>query len=90
MVSSYTTGQIGFLLCEKNPLVAATMDEVTKRWETIQQIRGGTTYYQAKLQQSAFDLPLWVENAVYGVRGVAHWGHAGGLACGPGLPDGGR
>jgi hypothetical protein len=27
----------------------------------------GTTYYQPKLQSSAFDLPLWVERTIYGV-----------------------
>jgi spermidine synthase len=71
MISSYTTGQIGFLLCEKTPSAASTADHVTKRWNAIQSTGRGTTYYQPKLQKSSFDLPLWVEDALYGTRDVS-------------------
>ena len=72
MISSYTTGQIGFLLCEKLPSVASTIEDVTNRWNTIQTTENGTSYYQPRLQQSSFDLPLWVEKAVYFDRDKVH------------------
>jgi hypothetical protein len=65
MISSYTTGQIGFLLCEKYPAVASSIEDITNRWNKIQSTKNGTSYYQPRLQQSSFDLPLWVEKAVY-------------------------
>ena len=60
MISSYPTGQIGFLLCEK--ITSDDFDDelLEKRFATIE-----TTYYQPKLQRSTFDLPLWVEKAIY-------------------------
>lgn len=50
-ISSYPTGQIGFLLCEKNPSEAATMEEVNARFEKMQSKGLGTTYYQPNLQE---------------------------------------
>jgi len=64
-ISTYTTGQIGFMLCEKNSSEAATMEDVKRRFTAIQEKGLGTSYYQPKLQESAFDLPLWVEKAIY-------------------------
>lgn len=77
MISSYPTGQIGFLLCRKSPDTAGdsndsssgitpTLNDVEERF--AQMVRRGdrTTYYQPKLQFSSFDLPLWVEESVYG------------------------
>jgi len=65
-ISSYPTGQIGFLLCEKNSKSASSMEEINERFNVMQQVTGSeTTYYQPKLQESAFDLPLWVEKRIY-------------------------
>lgn len=65
-ISSYPTGQIGFLLCEKNPESAPSIDEVHERFKIMQEVTGSeTSYYQPKLQESAFDLPLWVEKRIY-------------------------
>jgi len=50
-ISSYTTGQIGFLLCEKSPSEATTMEEVKRRFEAMVAKGLSTTYYQPKLQE---------------------------------------
>lgn len=63
--SSYPTGQIGFLLCEKDSSSASTMKEIEKRFERLQKQTSGTRYFHPKLQTSSFDLPLWVERKVY-------------------------
>jgi len=65
MISSYPTGQIGFLLCKKNKESGPSMEEVEQRFEEIVQAGLTTTYYQPKLQKSSFDLPLWVEKSIY-------------------------
>lgn len=64
-ISSYPTGQIGFLLCEKKPGSAPSLDEIEERFNAMQITGSETSYYQPKLQQSAFDLPLWVEKTIY-------------------------
>jgi len=61
-ISSYPTGQIGFLLCRKSPSSSPSMENVFKRFQRIKE----TSYYQPKLQESAFSLPLWVERRIYG------------------------
>jgi len=38
------------------------MENVFKRFQRIKE----TSYYQPKLQESAFSLPLWVERRIYG------------------------
>lgn len=50
-ISSYTTGQIGFMLCEKNSSEATSMEQVEKRFENMEAKGLGTTYYQPKLQE---------------------------------------
>lgn len=50
-ISSYTAGQIGFMLCEKDPSEAASMEEVKRRFKIMQEKELGTTYYQPKLQE---------------------------------------
>ena len=81
MISSYPTGQIGFLLCRKSSDnggdsnegsgITPTLNDVEARF--AQMVRRGdrTTYYQPKLQFSSFDLPLWVEESVYGTSIVS-------------------
>lgn len=55
-IATYPTGQIGFLLCEKNPDAATSLEDVTKRFQALSSPEGttmaeATTYYQPKLQQ---------------------------------------
>lgn len=64
--SSYPTGQIGFLLCEKgDESEATTMEEVKRRFASMARRGLETTYFHPPLQQSSFDLPLWVERSIY-------------------------
>jgi spermidine synthase len=65
MISSYPTGQIGFLLCKKSAESSSTMKEIEDRFSTMVKSKLETTYYQPKLQRSAFNLPLWVERRIY-------------------------
>lgn len=64
-ISSYPTGQIGFLTCQKNTLTEATHDSINNRFEQMVAKGLGTSYYQPSLQKSCFDLPLWVSKAIY-------------------------
>lgn len=66
MISSYPTGQIGCLLCEKAEPVSDLYRHIQERFAKIQRDGRGTTYYHPKLQSSAFDLPLWAEQLIYG------------------------
>jgi spermidine synthase len=47
-ISSYPTGQIGFLLCEKLPLECSSQDDVVGRFHAFHE---KTSYYHPKLQQ---------------------------------------
>jgi spermidine synthase len=63
-ISSYPTGQIGFCLCTKEKSGnRSDLDVIQARFEMIM---GETSYYHPRLQQSCFDLPLWVERYLYG------------------------
>jgi len=71
-IATYSPGQIGFLLCEKETMETlpttddAKMSQIQERFEKMRSTADKhTTYYQPKLQQSAFDLPLWVEETIY-------------------------
>ena len=50
-ISSYPTGQIGFMLCEKEPSEAASLEQVNERYASMVKKGAVTTYYQPKLQQ---------------------------------------
>jgi len=65
-ISSYPTGQIGFLLLEKSPDEAATIEDIQKRFRDMRKKGHTTTYYHPQLQTSSFDLPLWVHETIYG------------------------
>lgn len=54
--SSYMTGQIGFLLCEKLPSACSSQEEVLSRFNALQE---KTSYYQPKLQQRYVDDMLY-------------------------------
>lgn len=64
-ISSYPTGQIGFLLCRKDPISSPTIGEVSHRFHNIVRMGKGTTYYHPILQDAAFSLPLWVQRRIY-------------------------
>lgn len=65
-ISSYPTGQIGFLLCRKSVEPSASKKEIKDRYDTMVGLGRATSYYQPKLQEASFSLPLWVENRIYG------------------------
>eukprot|EP00814_Leptocylindrus_danicus_P017108 CAMPEP_0116010846 /NCGR_PEP_ID=MMETSP0321-20121206/4230_1 /TAXON_ID=163516 /ORGANISM="Leptocylindrus danicus var. danicus, Strain B650" /LENGTH=354 /DNA_ID=CAMNT_0003479995 /DNA_START=138 /DNA_END=1203 /DNA_ORIENTATION=+ len=74
-ISTYPTGQIGFLLCESSSASdgeisyngeADMMQHVKERFDRIKDTGKSTTYYHPRLQISSFDLPYWVEKAIYG------------------------
>lgn len=68
-ISSYPTGQIGFMLCKKHAAKdgrTPSMEDVVRRFGELVRKGQATSYYQPKLQSSSFDLPLWVENSIYG------------------------
>lgn len=77
IVSTYPTGQIGCLVCEKSsldrrPEPAALMRSIEDRYTKMCQEGKDTTYYHPRLQVSSFDLPLWAEKRIYGnVGGVS-------------------
>lgn len=64
-ISSYPTGQIGFLTAQKNASAEDTAESVQNRFNKMETNGKGTSYYQPSLQQSCFDLPLWVSKAIY-------------------------
>lgn len=64
-ISTYPGGQIGFLLCTKSNISSSHQHEVENRFEKMVESGNDTEYYQPKLQQSAFDLPRWVEKRIY-------------------------
>lgn len=64
-ISTYPGGQIGFLLCRKLKNSSTIQDEIETRFENMLESGNETEYYQPKLQQSAFDLPRWVEKRIY-------------------------
>jgi len=65
-ISSYPTGQIGFLLCRKSLKSSSSDESMNKRYEHIVSSGKATSYYHPKLQKSTFSLPLWVQNRIYG------------------------
>jgi spermidine synthase len=65
IISSYPTGHIGFLMCEKNASASSSSDDIKSRFAVILKNNQSTSYYHPKLQESAFDLPLWVERVIY-------------------------
>lgn len=65
-ISTYPTGQIGFLLCRKSVESSPSLDDIEERFTTMVENGDETSYYQPKLQTSSFDLPRWVERRIYG------------------------
>jgi spermidine synthase len=65
MISSYPTGQIGFLMCEKNTSAASSPEHIARRFQHMQQVGNGTHYYHPGQSTAAFVLPLWAQNFIY-------------------------
>lgn len=64
-ISSYPTGQIGFLLCTKCRDSLPDNNSIIHRYQKMESSGNRTSYYQPKLQESVFSLPLWVERRIY-------------------------
>jgi len=60
--TTYPTGQIGMLLCEKTPSEATHIDDMRKRFSAMEE----TSFYHPRLHEGTFTLPLWVEKKIYG------------------------
>lgn len=65
MISSYPTGQIGFLLCEKDSKGFSSPSDIEKRYTEMVAKGKGTSYYHPPQQTAAFVLPLWAERLIY-------------------------
>lgn len=65
-VASYPSGQIGCLLCQKDPSKLCSPTVQRERFEAMCRQGNQTSYYHPGLQRGAFDLPLWAEEAIYG------------------------
>jgi spermidine synthase len=65
LTSSYPTGQIGFLLCEKNVAAAETPEGIERRFARIVDAQQSTIYYHPPLQTATFVLPLWAMKHIY-------------------------
>lgn len=68
-ISSYPTGQIGSLVCEKDPPNPGLHQLVQERYKRMIEAGKLTTYYHPRLHESSFDLPLWAEKHMYGGKG---------------------
>lgn len=65
-ISSYATGQIGFLMCRKSEHDLISHKKlVQNRYDRMVERGLETSYYHPKLQESCFDLPLWVQKSIY-------------------------
>lgn len=69
-ISSYPTGQIGFMLCHKVKDYNETsmLQSIEERFERMSRLGVNTTYYHPPLHAASFVLPLWVHNQLYGAR----------------------
>jgi len=73
--TSYPTGQIGFLLGEKQQYPSCSssssssnnrMSSISKRYrKMVVDNKRSTSYYHPRLQRSCFDLPWWVYRKIY-------------------------
>jgi len=66
MTVSYTTGHIGMLMGEKDPSSCSKDGEIRTRYGQMVASGQRTSYYHPGLQRSAFDLPLWAHERIYG------------------------
>jgi spermidine synthase len=69
---TYSTGQIGMYVCNKqaqkvveNGVVEIDANERAALLQRFKALSGPTKYYHPRLQSSCFDLPYWVETYIY-------------------------
>jgi hypothetical protein len=69
---SYSTGQIGIYICNKqaknvveNGVVEMDAKEKAVLQERFKALSGPTKHYHPRLQSSSFNLPYWVERYIY-------------------------
>jgi len=70
-IPTYSTGQIGMYVCQKQD--SAPVSDVTQHARRLQwaqtrfeSLKGETTvYYHPRIQNSCYDLPYWVEKYIY-------------------------
>jgi spermidine synthase len=65
IISSYPTGQIGFLSCEKDASAACSFADIEQRFLQLVKDGKGTSYYHPAQQSAAFVLPRWAEKHIY-------------------------
>lgn len=67
MISSYPTGQIGLMLCEKNSITSSRIDDIELRYrKDIVDNGQPTTYYHPLLHTSTFtSIPKWAYQHIY-------------------------
>lgn len=65
MVSSYPTGQIGLLMCEKNTSASSSLNDIISRYTQMCEEGKITSYYHPPLQSNAFVLPKWADKFIY-------------------------
>lgn len=65
VISSYPTGQIGFLLCEKNTSAGSQPSTIQERYSRMLEAGKSTSYYHPPQQTGAFVLPLWAQKHIY-------------------------
>jgi spermidine synthase len=66
VISSYPTGQLGFLMCEKKIATHNVEKSIAAKMRRMRQAGLQTSYYHPALQSASFVLPLWVHRTVYG------------------------
>jgi spermidine synthase len=66
IISSYPTGQLGFLMCEKKIATHNVEKSIAAKTRRMRQAGLKTSYYHPALQSASFVLPLWVHRTVYG------------------------
>lgn len=63
-IPTYSTGQIGMYVCQKQQQQPINDTEsISERFHAL--IGSSTLYYHPPLQKSSFDLPFWVEKYLY-------------------------
>lgn len=69
-ISSYATGQIGFMLCQKSVRddEASMIQSIEDKFQKLTAMGMLTSYYHPQLHAASFILPLWVHNKLYGTR----------------------
>lgn len=60
-IPTYPSGQIGFMVCSKNP--EANVRKPLRHWSRAEELKL-TEYYNAAIHEASFVLPNWVDKAI--------------------------